>query len=362
MSKSEQQPSFLERVKEQVLDLVERVVTRRPRGRRAVSGPEYARSTSAPVHSPQTQSTSALKTTTLEEHEGLAGAAMPTLPAGSAKSFYGKLAIVAGIVILSFFVTALFLSQLQNNRDQQVALQEFRYSLANGTAPVSALGATNKILEPGSSVAIINIPKLSVHAVVVEGTSSDVTMRGPAHRRDTVMPGQIGVSVIFGRQFTYGAPFNGIGSLEAGDEITTITGQGVSKYAVLDVRYTGDPLPTPPSEKEGRLTLVSATGIPLFTNAVVRVDAKLVSEPKLTPILTITNAALPDNEEAMRGNASAWALLALTLAFLAGLILVFILLRRFWGKWQTWIVAVPVLIAVGSFAATQVLVLFPNLI
>jgi LPXTG-site transpeptidase (sortase) family protein len=354
MSNNQPRTSAFERVKDGTLDLLERLILRRPRGRRAALTSDVTQSSSV--------AQSALKTTTLEEHEGLAGAAMPTLPAGSAKSFYGKLALIAGVIIFSFFATALLLSQIQSNRDQQVALQEFRYSLANGTAPVSALGATNKLMTVGTSVAIIDIPKLSVHAVVVEGTTSQTTMRGPAHRRDTVMPGQVGVSVIFGRQFTYGAAFNGIGSLVAGDEITTVTGQGTSTYSVIGVRYTGDSLPTPPADKEGRLTLVSATGIPLFTSAVVRVDAKLVTEPKLTPILTITNAALPDNEEAMRGDAAAWPLLALTLVFLAGLIALFVLLRRFWGKWQTWIVAVPVLIAVGSFAATQILVLFPNLI
>ncbi|MEN9751521.1 MAG: hypothetical protein RLZZ600_568 [Actinomycetota bacterium] len=352
---------MFEQLKESSLDLLERVVTRRSRGRRSVAASTAP--TLNTVESGETiEATSALKTTTLEEHVGLAGAAMPTLPAGSAKSYYGRLAIVAGIVIFSFFITALGLSQLQNNRDQQVQLQEFRYSLANGTAPVSALGDNNKLLKTGASVAVLDVPKLSIHAVVVEGTASETTMRGPAHRRDTVMPGQVGVSVIFGRQFTYGAVFNGIETLVPGDEITMTTGQGVSTYSVLGVRHTGDSLPTPPTEKEGRLTLVSASGIPLFTTSVVRVDAKLVSEPKLTPILTITNAALPDKEEAMRGNPDAWALLTLSLAFLALLIVLFILLRRFWGKWQTWIVAVPVLLAVGSFAATQVLILFPNLI
>ncbi len=345
--------SLFERIKDGFFGVADSIVFRRSRGRRASSS-------AAEIDAAQTGS--ALKTTTLEEHVGLAGAAMPSLLAGSAKSFYGKLAIVAGIIIFSFFATGLLLSQLQNARDQQIAVQEFRYELANGTAPVSALGGDNKLLEPGARVALITIPKIGVHAVVVEGTTSDLTMRGPAHRRDTVLPGQVGVSVIFGRQFAYGAVFNQLGSLSAGDEIKTVTGQGESTYTVMDVRYTGDPLPAAPTDGEGRLTLVSATGVPLFSTAVVRVDAKLVGQAKLTPLATITNAALPDKEEAMRGDGAAWSLLALTLAFLALLIIVFILLRRYWGKWQTWIVAVPVLIAVGSFAATQVLILFPNLI
>ena len=354
MSNNTPEQSVLERIKDSIFDVADRIVFR-SRGKQSTTASQATTAASP-------ESASALKTTTLEEHVGLAGAAMPSLPAGSAKAFYGKLAVIAGIVIVSFFVTALALSQLQNVRDQQVALQEFRYDLANGTAPVSALGADNKLLAPGKSVALIDIPKLGVHSVIVEGTTSDLTMHGPGHRRDTVLPGQIGVSVVYGREFTYGAVFNQIGALAAGDEITTVTGQGESTYAVIGVRHTGDPLPDPPADGEGRLTLVSASGVPLFATSVTRVDAKLVSKAKLTPLSTTTYASLPDNEEAMRGNQAAWPILALTLALLAGLVLVFILLRRYWGKWQTWIVAVPVLIAVGSFAATQVLILFPNLI
>lgn len=356
MSNNTPEQSVFERIKDSIFDVADRIVFRSRGKQSRIDRDSNTTTTGA------SESASALKTTTLEEHVGLAGAAMPSLPAGSAKAFYGKLALIAGIVIFSFFATALLLSQLQSVRDQQVALQEFRYDLANGTAPVSALGPDNKILVPGTSVALINIPKLGVHSVVVEGTTSDITMHGPGHRRDTVLPGQIGVSVIYGREFAYGAVFNQIGSLVAGDEIKAVTGQGESTYSVIDVRHTGDPFPEPPAEGEGRLTLVSASGVPLFSTSVVRVDAKLVSKAKLTPLATITNAALPDNEEAMRGNQAAWPILALTLAMLAGLVLVFILLRRYWGKWQTWIVAVPVLIAVGSFAATQVLILFPNLI
>lgn len=352
--------TFIDRVKDGFFGLADRVLARQAGGRRASATRPSEQSTV------QAEAASALKTTTLEEHVGLAGAAMPSLPAGSAKSFYSKLALIAGIVIISFFATALLLSQLQNTRDQQTAMEQFRYDLANGTAPVSALGGDNKLLKPGTSVAILNIPKLGINAVVGEGTTSDLTMRGPAHRRDTVLPGQIGVSVIYGRQATYGAVFSGISSLAPGDEITAITGQGEATYSVIGVRYSGDPLPEAPTEKEGRLTLVSATGFPLIPAiipaSVVRVDAKLVSEAELTPLATITNASLPDEEEAMKGNPAVWPILALTLALLAFLVFVFILLRRFWGKWQTWIVAVPVLLAVGSFAATQVLILFPNLI
>ncbi|MEN9751047.1 MAG: hypothetical protein RLZZ600_94, partial [Actinomycetota bacterium] len=172
---------------------------------------------------------SALQTATLEEHVGLAGVAMPALPSTGKKGFYGRVALLAGVVILAIFASFLGLSQLANMRDQQSLRSDFRYTLANGTAPVSGLAQNQKLLTPGTPVALIQIPKLGVNAVVLEGTTSDVTVHGPGHRRDTVLPGQVGVSVIYGRQFSYGATFNGIGNLNEGDTITAVTGQGKSE-------------------------------------------------------------------------------------------------------------------------------------
>ncbi len=318
-------------------------------------------------HSPHTSQSSAsgataLQTVSLEEHSGFAGMAMPTLPTTGRKTFYGRVAVVAGIVIVAFFVTLLGISGIQNVRDQAALRTDFAYALANATAPVSALGADEKVLVPGTPMAIIQIPRLGVDAVVVEGTTSDVTMHGPGHRRDTVLPGQVGVSVIYGREFAYGGAFNQLGSLRKGDQFTVITGQGEQKYKVIGIRHTGDELPSAPAETESRLTLVSASGMPLLPFSVVRVDATLTSQTVATPLTTFPNSALADKEEALRGNSDAWPLFVLSLIYLLVLIVVFMFLRRYWGKWQTWIVAVPVLASAGYFVATQIATLFPNLV
>jgi sortase (surface protein transpeptidase) len=271
--------------------------------------------------------------------------------------------VILAVVVASLFVALLGLSQVQNMRNQQVAFEGFRYELANGTAPVYAADQNSKLLAPGTPVALLKIPRIGVSAVVVEGTTSDITMLGPGHRRDTVLPGQEGVSVVYGRQFTYGAVFSQLSELKAGDKITVTTGQGESRFTVDGVRYDDDPLPDPPAPGEGRLTLVSATGgIPLVPTGIVRVDATMVDDAYLAPLTEFTYAALGAEEEAMKGEGRAWPLLALSLVALVVLVVVFSLLRRFWGRWQTWIVAVPVFVATGTFAATQIAILFPNVI
>ena len=58
----------------------------------------------------------------------------------------------------------------------------------------------------GEPVALLSIPRLGISQVVVEGTASGDTLAGPGHLRDTVLPGQVGTSVVYGRAATYGAP------------------------------------------------------------------------------------------------------------------------------------------------------------
>jgi len=298
-----------------------------------------------------------------EEHVGLAAMAMPALPRDGARKLYGRMMVILAVVVASFFVALLGLSQVQNIRNQQVAFEEFRFDLANGTAPVYAADLNNKLLDTGTPVALLKIPRIGVSAVVLEGTTSDITMLGPGHRRDTVLPGQEGVSVVYGRQFTYGAVFSQLSDLKAGDKITVTTGQGESQFKVDGVRYGDEPLPDAPNSGEGRLVLVSAAGgVPLVPAGIVRVDATMVGDAYLAPLSEFTYAALGGEEEAMMGEWRAWPFLALSLVFLVVLVVVFTLLRRFWGRWQTWIVAVPVFVATGTFAATQIAILFPNVI
>ena len=123
-----------------------------------------------------------------EEHVGLAAMAMPTLPRGGSRKLYGRMMVILAVVVASLFVALLGLSQVQNMRNQQVAFEGFRYELANGTAPVYAADQNSKLLAPGTPVALLKIPRIGVSAVVVEGTTSDITMLGPGHRRDTVLP------------------------------------------------------------------------------------------------------------------------------------------------------------------------------
>ena len=135
---------------------------------------------------------------------------------------------------------------------QHVPNAAFRAELAEGTAPVGGR------IAPGSPVAMLQIPPIGLHSViVVEGTSSADVQAGPGHRRDTPLPGQAGASFIIGRSRTFGAPFARIVHLKKGDPITVDTGEGTFHFSVEAVRRPGDSL-TPLDTGAGRLTLVTS--------------------------------------------------------------------------------------------------------
>jgi len=286
---------------------------------------------------------------------------MPSLEPTARLELGGLTVTTAGLLTVAFLVQMLALSPIFYARQQQIMFDEFRYQLANATAPVGQVDQNDLLIESGQPVAIVKIAAINVDAVVVEGTSSGTLMSGIGHRRDTPLPGQFGNSVLYGRQFTFGGPFGRIGELEPGAKIHVTTGQGVSTYSVYDVRYTGDPLPETMTSG-GRLTLVSAAGIPFMPNTVVRVDAKLMSEPNTTPAQMFSIESLDEAEAPLAGDPRGWSQLALILVFTSMLVIAMAYSLRLWGPRQTWVVASPLLLALGIAIGTQVSILLPNLL
>jgi hypothetical protein len=268
--------------------------------------------------------------------------------------------IIFSILVVGLVLQLALLSPLAENRSQTLLYNQFRGELAGGTAPVGQVDNDGRILAIGAPVALVSVPALGIDDAVVEGTTSRALMNGPGHRRDTPLPGQAGVSVIYGRQAAYGGPFADISQLRPGDPITTTTGQGQATYKVIDVRYAGDLAPALPAGGS-RLTLVSAKGVAYLSGAVVRVDADLVGKPFPAPQPVLRPGSLAPTEDPMGTDTSGWMalVLLLELAAVVGVGIVFALRR--WGTWHTWIVGVPVLLAVGVAISTHIVVALPNL-
>lgn len=256
---------------------------------------------------------------------------------------------LAGVLLLGFAAYLVLLSPIQQGRTQ-----ENMYDVLAGDLAL-AVAAVEGVIPPGVPVAVLEIPTLGLHQVVVEGTTSGALMRGPGHRRDTVLPGQAGVSVLLGRSGLYGAPFGELTRLRAGDEIVVTTGQGRSTYAVSGVRLSTDPVP-PPSGSAATLTLSTADP-PLAPTRSLLLTADLTSP--VLPGRPDTRAVAPA-EKSLAGDPSA----ALPLMLWSQVLLLVVGAATWgylrWERWPTYVLTTPVLLAVLWNVYENVAQLLPN--
>ena len=254
------------------------------------------------------------------------------------------------------FLYLVVFSAVQHARSQHELYSTFRAELALATGPAGGL------IKPGVPVAVLTIPNAHIHnEVVVEGTTSGITRAGPGHLRTTPLPGQPGISIIFGRSQMFGGPFGHVGSLHPGDAIIATTDQGVFQFRVSGVRHAGDPLPDPVATGGGRLTLVTSDG-GWTAKHVVYVDATLHGSAAADPGGRIN--ALAPTEKFMAGETEplTYCEVFLWLQLLVVLSCGIPWLRHKWGLWQVWLVGTPALIAVIWGTSSTAVRLLPNLL
>jgi sortase A len=258
------------------------------------------------------------------------------------------LMVVTGLVAL--FGLFLFVgSGIAQNHDQDVMYDDLRRELALATAPV------NGAIPAGTPIGIVEIPRLGVEQVFVEGSASEQTMKGPGLRRDTVLPGQAGASVLVGRRATFGAPFAHLDRLRVGDRIVVTTGQGKFTY-VVDLVRTSDAPDVQIEQVPSRLTLVTSDPVMTPTRS-LQVSAQLDGDPLPA---TTRQATVADD---LPGEGSSGRRVALLLWAQALLVATFLTTRRALGhpgRAGLWIGAVPVLLALLWQVMENVAVLLPN--
>ena len=174
----------------------------------------------------------------------------------SALSALGALLTGAGVLILLFVAYQLWGTGLYTSRQQDSLKSQFKQK-----AHVEQPASTTTTLDPahlppppptGEAVANIRIPKIGVDKYVVQGVGVADLRKGPGHYPQTPLPGEQGNAAIAGHRTTYGAPFNRLDELAAGDEILVTTVKGSFTYTVAtshvvkpDQTEVLDPTPTP---------------------------------------------------------------------------------------------------------------------
>ena len=279
-------------------------------------------------------------------------------PLSSGQLLSRSVLTVVAALLIAFVINVMVLSQIQHLVSQQQLSNAYREQLAAGTAPVSEGDFNDALLPDGAPLGVISIPSLGVNEVIVEGTSSDSLKSGPGHRRDTVLPGQAGISVIMGRAASYGGPFSRIQELAPGDDFHVRTGQGNLLFKVIGVRYAGDPTLSSPTSTQSRLTLVTARGPAFIPSGIAYVDAQLVTLAQPAGARQTSYIGLPPEDLAMATDTSTvWALI-----FALQFLIVVVWAYRRVGAQKTWVVFVPLTVLAVLFTANQVTILLPNLL
>ena len=89
------------------------------------------------------------------------------------------------------------------------------------------------VVPPGGSLGLIQIPKLAVNDVIVEGTDPQALREAPGHYAGTPQPCTAGNAAVAGHRTTYGKPFSRLDELVPGDRITVVTTRYRCTYEVV---------------------------------------------------------------------------------------------------------------------------------
>jgi sortase A len=170
--------------------------------------------------------------------------------------FFGKFLISVGIGILLFVVWTLKGTDLYTHREQSRLREEFAALpriQAQGTETDPFVPPEDFEPDHGEPVFRIEIPKIDVDEIVVEGVDRDALKRGPGHYPscrggfpaplclpEEYFPGEAGMVIVSGHRTTYGAPFWSLDKLREGDEILIEAKWGNFVYEVTDTSIVDD--------------------------------------------------------------------------------------------------------------------------
>jgi sortase A len=165
----------------------------------------------------------------------------------------GNLLLVAGVLTLAWVIvvwrwqdpfTAIYThfeqDKLAKSFDRQVeAYRPVRQTQAESAADEQRVvfaeaAAYRKAVKVGEAIGRIEIPRMGLNMIVVNGTDENALKKGPGRYLGSRMPGQEQLVYIAGHRTTYLAPFSNINKLRRGDRITLVL-----PYATFVYRVTG---------------------------------------------------------------------------------------------------------------------------
>ncbi|HEX3566796.1 MAG TPA: class E sortase [Acidimicrobiales bacterium] len=209
----------------------------------------------------------------------------------------GVALLAAGVLVMLFVAYELWGTGLTTNSHQNALRSQFDQELrahhvsptvpttvpkgsgstTTTTQPISKVQPVAPPAAPGEPIGIINIPKININYVAVQGTDEADLERGPGHYSNTSLPGNPGNAAFAGHRTTYAAPFYNLDQLAPGDPIFVTTTQGKFQYNVTQVLVV-DPTDVAVLDDTPTPTLTLTTCNPRYSAATrMVVKASLVS-------------------------------------------------------------------------------------
>ena len=223
-----------------------------------------------------------------------------------------------GIFVIGLIAYLLLVTPLSHDRSQRDLSAQFEVKLKQAAA-----GAPLSDARRGDPVALLEIPKLGINEIVVEGARQGDLKAGPGHVRGTAIIGQQGISVLAGRRATFGSPFDGLNRLTTGDQMALTTYRGRFVYTVQSSSIVDDSpesvlaAAAPQDTSQSALALVTSDPWGVSVERVVTVavlQGSPISGP--TPNTAIAAEELdPSGEPGALAAVTLWGLLTVAALF-----------------------------------------------
>ena len=192
----------------------------------------------------------------------------------------GSLVATLGVLLVVFSTVALlrpmWLQELYTNARDLYADSPLPLIAAGDRARETQKG----VAVPGSGepIGILEIPRLGLSSVVIEGDEAAALLLGVGHLSDTPLPGTSGNSVFAAHRDTFFRPLAGI---RKGDTVLVTTPDGVHRYRVYATRIVQpSDVSVLRSGQQSQLTLVTCYPFDYVGSA----PQRFIVQAELTPV------------------------------------------------------------------------------
>jgi sortase A len=160
-----------------------------------------------------------------------------------------RVLLMSGVLALSYVGLTLLDARIYQERATSTLEERIHAQEAHGTA------LPKLAVKDGDILGRIEIPRIGLSVVVLEGTTSQTLRHGVGHIEGTALPGESGNIGIAGHRDTY---FRGLKDIRANDEIQIQTAAGITRFEVdwIQITVPSDVAIVPPAT-DSALTLVT---------------------------------------------------------------------------------------------------------